>query len=304
MGVLEETIGVRPWRMPLSLFFMATACRLRRKSFVLLDVGAEPIENWLSRALCVVTARLATHLSYRDRWSAEAMCKAGDRTSRMVAPDLAFAHPARTCADPQSGLVVVGVMAYYGKRDDPVKGAQVRRTYVASLTKALVHLVDAGDAVVLLGGDRVDNDVARDVQAAVRMDRPDLAPEAIAVREPTTFDELTDLMGRAEAVVASRFHNLICALRLARPTVSLGYAQKQSCLMRELGLEEYCQDILRLDADHLVAQLRAARAQGSLISARIREATGGYAGDVTSLLEEMAAATSGLREARSARRDE
>jgi polysaccharide pyruvyl transferase WcaK-like protein len=136
------------------------------------------------------------------------------------------------------------------------------------------------------------------------MARPDLAPEAIVVREPTTFDEVTDLMARAEVVVASRFHNLICALRLARPTVSLGYAEKHSCLMRELGLEEYHQDILGLGADRLVAQVRAARAEGPFVSARIREATGGYAGDVTSLLEEMAAVTFGLREARSARRDE
>ena len=44
---------------------------------------------------------------------------------------------------------------------------------------------------------------------------------------------------RAEVVIASRFHNLICALRLARPTVSVGYASKNRHLMQALGLDEY-----------------------------------------------------------------
>ena len=43
---------------------------------------------------------------------------------------------------------------------------------------------------------------------------------------------------RAEVVIASRFHNLICALRLARPTVSVGYAAKNRHLMEALGLDE------------------------------------------------------------------
>ncbi len=55
-------------------------------------------------------------------------------------------------------------------------------------------------------------------------------------------------MSRAEVVVASRFHNVICALRLARPTISIGYAGKNHHLMRQMGLEDYSQDIEHLDA--------------------------------------------------------
>ena len=101
---------------------------------------------------------------------------------------------------------------------------------------------------MLVGGDRVDIDVARETFAplcfAARHGLPD---DAVLVREFTTFTELTEEMMRADVVIASRFHNLICALRLARPTVSIGYAKKNRDLMRALGLAGYCQDIEDLD---------------------------------------------------------
>ena len=84
--------------------------------------------------------------------------------------------------------------------------------------------------------------------------RADLPNDAVLVREFTTFTELTEEMMRAEVVIASRFHNLICALRLARPTVSVGYAKKNHHLMAALGLETYCQDMEHLDASWLVAR--------------------------------------------------
>ncbi len=51
MGVLEATLGVHPWGMPLWLFVAAAACRLRKRRFVLLDVGAERAENPVTRWL-------------------------------------------------------------------------------------------------------------------------------------------------------------------------------------------------------------------------------------------------------------
>jgi polysaccharide pyruvyl transferase WcaK-like protein len=94
-------------------------------------------------------------------------------------------------------------------------------------------------------------------------------------------------MARAEVVVACRFHNLICALRLARPTVSVGYAVKASDLMRAAGVPDAVQEIGALDADALVAQVRGARADAAAISARLRETTAPWAAQVTGLLERL-----------------
>ena len=294
MGVLEDTLGTRPWGLPFWLFLMAAACKVRGRHFVLLDVGADQAANPLTRWLYVATVRLATHVSYRDVASAAVMAGAGAGTSQAVAPDLAFAHPATTLAKPEPGCIVAGVMAYHGRDGDPRRGADVRRRYVATLADALAGIADAGNHVVLVGGDRVDLEVAREVQSAVRVSRPDLPDEAVLVQEPTTFAQLTEQMGRAEVVIASRFHNLICALRLGRPTVSVGYAGKSRDLMRAVGVDGYCQDIEDLDASTLVAQVTAARRDAEALAATIRHGVSRYAVEVESLLERVAREELGL----------
>jgi polysaccharide pyruvyl transferase WcaK-like protein len=294
MGVLEERLGERPWGLPLGLFLMSAACRLRRRRFLLLDVGAERAVNPLTRRLYVATTRLATHVSYRDRSSAAAMEGADAHDHAAIAPDLAFAHPATTLAKPEPGRIVVGVMAYYGRKDDPKRGADVRRRYVATMASALAHIAAAGNHVVLVGGDWVDVDVARDVQAAVLTVCPSLSDDAVVVREFTTFTDLTEEMMRAEVVIASRFHNVICALRLARPTISVGYASKNRHLMEGLGLDEYCQEIENLDAGQLVAQVRAAQEDAGKLEARIRGGTGDYTAEVQCLLSRVASEALGL----------
>ena len=82
-------------------------------------------------------------------------------------------------------------------------------------------------------------------------------------------------MSQAEVVIASRFHNLICALRLGQPTVSVGYAGKSRVLMGAVGAGAYCQDIETLDAKLLVAQVAAARQDAEALRETIGQTTPG-----------------------------
>lgn len=295
MGVLEESLGVRPWGLPLWLYLLALACRLRRRPFVLLDVGAEPATNRLTRRLFVATAGLASHLSYRDEWSALSMRQAGGREPDLIAPDLAFAHPDPTPAAPRPGLIVVGVMAYHDGDHD---GGPAFDRYLAALTEALPHLLDQGDRLVLLGGDGEDIAVAEQLAVRLRTARPGLDPAAVTVRDVTDFAGLCREMAPAEAVIATRFHNLVCALRLARPTVSVGYAEKNTRLMREVGLAEYCQHLQDVDAATLLAQLSTARARNEKITADLGQVTVEYAHAVRGLLRRMATQTLGFPDPR------
>src|SRR4030095_10077047 len=102
------------------------------------------------------------------------------------------------------------------------------------------------DHVVFVSGDRVDVDVAHELREAVLNLRPDLPDDAVHLREFHTLPELTEEMMHAEVVIPSRFHNLVCALRLARPTVSAGYAEKNHHLMEALGLGAYSQPMEHL----------------------------------------------------------
>jgi hypothetical protein len=168
-------------------------------------------------------------------------------------------------------------------------------------------------AVDQLGGDRVDTDVAWEVEAEIRKHRasfpegPPAEPESeadpssggvpagtVTVADVTTFDDLAAQMVRAEVVVASRFHNLICALRLGRPSVSIGYAEKNTRLMQELGLDEYCQNIETLDAATLLEQIRRARQEADQLAVRIGAGTRDHDARVRSLLDDVAHRVLGL----------
>ena len=61
-------------------------------------------------------------------------------------------------------------------------------------------------------------------------------------------------MAPAGTVVATRYHNVICALKLSKPTISLGYAAKNIAVMADAGLSEFCQFANSLDVDLLIKQ--------------------------------------------------
>ena len=61
-------------------------------------------------------------------------------------------------------------------------------------------------------------------------------------------------MAGPDLVVATRYHNVVCALRMGKPTISIGYAAKNDALLAEMGLADYCQHIEELDVEILQAQ--------------------------------------------------
>lgn len=258
MGVLEEKLGVRPWGLPLWLAAVGLACRLMDRPFVLLCVGAEPVRNPVTRALFRATIALADHVSYRDGESAMAMAGIGARPPRAVAADLVLAEPAEP-RRPRPGRVVFGVMRYFGDEDDVRAGAAQHAAYLDAAATAVATLVDDGDHVVLVVGDAVDCASAHRIRELVAERRPGLDEESVQVRCVPTYAALSEEIAQAEAVVASRFHNLVCAVALGVPVVSVGYADKNAALMADLGLASFSQSISELDPGLLVDQLRRAR---------------------------------------------
>jgi polysaccharide pyruvyl transferase WcaK-like protein len=70
-------------------------------------------------------------------------------------------------------------------------------------------------------------------------------------------------------VVATRFHNVVAALLLAKPVLSIGYAAKNDELMADMGLAAYCPAIEELDVERLKEQLLRLRAEREEIAATI-----------------------------------
>ena len=70
----------------------------------------------------------------------------------------------------------------------------------------------------------------------------------------SSFADLMRQMKSVDTVVATRYHNVLCALKLAKPVVSIGYAAKNEALMAEMGLADFCQRVPSLDVERLVEQ--------------------------------------------------
>ncbi|MEV5598783.1 polysaccharide pyruvyl transferase family protein [Streptomyces sp. NPDC052496] len=249
MGVLEATLPLRPWGFPYSLFLLCASGRLTGTRVALVGVGADAISDRPTRALVRWSARLAAYRSYRDTLSRDAMRAMGVDTARdEVHPDLAFALPTPPAGTP-SGTVCVGVMDFHGGNDDRARAEEIHRRYLDGTTRFVRALVAEGRRVRLLTGDACDGPVAAAIVEAV--DSPLVTAAGAA--------SLADLMreaAAADAVVATRYHNLICALKAGTPTLALSYAAKSDALMASMGLGAYCHPAREVDADRLLGQFR------------------------------------------------
>ncbi len=307
-GVLETKLMAMPWGLPYWLFVATVSCRLRRRRVVLVSVGAEYAQHPLTRWLYRWTVRLSHHCSYRDEESREAMRSMGVSERRLggVFPDVAFALPTPPARPTRPGHVVVGVMDYDGGRDfDGGPGTDFRSSYVERMGGLVTRLVDKGRSVTLVVGDAHDHEPAVAIEDAVRRARPELAPGLVAVSTAGTLEEIMEEMSEAEVVLASRFHNVICSLKLGKPTISLGYAEKNAHLLEEFGLGELTQPLERFDVDRLADQIdQAPRAQES-VETVMKETLARYTDRLAAQFRELSAeffTSSPRRRSRAARR--
>ncbi|MGY0489073.1 polysaccharide pyruvyl transferase family protein [Streptomyces sp. WG-D5] len=249
MGVLEATLPLRPWGFPYSLFLLCASGRLLGTKVALVSVGAAPIRARPTRALVRWSARLAAYRSYRDAQSRDAMRAMGVNTARdNVYPDLAFALPTPE-ATPGAGTVCVGVMDFHGSNDDRARADAIHRRYVDGTTRFVRALVEDGRPVRLLTGDDCDETVVTAILDAV--DSP-----LVTAAETASLADLMKEMAAADTVVATRYHNLVCALKVGTPTLALTYAAKSEALMERMGLGTYCHPARNVDADRLLEQFR------------------------------------------------
>jgi polysaccharide pyruvyl transferase WcaK-like protein len=69
MGVLEQTVPVRPWQRPYLVFVLSVSGRLLRTKVALVSVGTNVMHDRSTRWLFVTAARLAYYRSFRDSLS-------------------------------------------------------------------------------------------------------------------------------------------------------------------------------------------------------------------------------------------
>lgn len=258
-GVLDD-FCTAPWGLPYDLFRWCLAARLRGVKIQFVSVGAGPINHPLSRRFMRSAAWMADYRSFRDTVSKAFMHSIGLDTSHdAVYPDIAFSLPSESASvsiDANQPLTVgVGVMSYFGWLGRKHGGDQIYHDYIAKMTRFVQWLLDHGHRVRLLIGDMSDeptvDELRRNVLASRRVPAGQLTSEPMR-----SFADVARQVSAVDVVVATRFHNVVCALMLCRPLVSIGYAKKNDVLMAEMGLGRYCQRLEDLDVDALITQFQ------------------------------------------------
>jgi polysaccharide pyruvyl transferase WcaK-like protein len=274
MGVLEATLPLRPWGFPYALLLLGAAGKLSGTDVALVGVGSSVVRDPLTRAVLVRAARLAGYRSYRDAPSRDAMRTMGvDVSADAVYTDLAFSLPTPSGDAPPepTGVVGVGVMDYHGGNEDRGRAEEVHAAYLAAVERFVLWLVDRGRGVRLFTGDGVDRRVAEHIVATVRRTRPGVDPATVRIEDATSLGELMDRMRGLDAVVATRYHNVVSALRVATPTLSIGYASKNDVLMAAMGVAEFSEPLATLDVDRLVERFLALEASRGPVRAALVE---------------------------------
>lgn len=252
MGALETTLPLRPWGFPYSLFLLCATGRLFGARVALVSVGAAAIGSRPTRTLTRWSTRLAAYRSYRDVMSRDAMRAMGVDTARdEVYEDIVFALPAPPASAPSGppGLVCVGVMDFHGSNDERDRAEEIHRRYLDGTTRFVRALAEDGRPVRLVTGDELDRPVAEAILDAV-------GSPLVTVAETASLADLMKEMSAADSVVATRYHNLVCALKTGTPTLALSYSAKSDTLMARMGLGAYCHPARETDADRLLAQFR------------------------------------------------
>ncbi len=121
------------------------------------------------------------------------------------------------------------------------------------------------------GGDRAA------IEAILKDAQDRSAGGATITAEPiSSLHDLMRQMVETDFVVATRFHNIVCALKLAKPTISLGYAGKNDVLMDRMGLGEYCEHVERFEAEQPGRMLSQRIARRGDVEARITAQTDAF----------------------------
>ncbi|WP_280819404.1 polysaccharide pyruvyl transferase family protein [Pseudaminobacter soli (ex Li et al. 2025)] len=279
-GILDD-FGERPQGMPLKILTWCLAARLAGTKIAFVCIGAGPIRHRLNRWLMTWAAGLAHYRSYRDEMSRAFMESVGfDTTDDPIYPDIVFKLPvpavsSSTSTDPGRLTVGVGVMTYRGWYGYAEGADQILDRYIEKLSEFVVHLLDDGYGVRLLTGELGDSTAVDALLARVRTARPQAA-ESIVAEPCCSLTHLMEQMSQTDIVVATRFHNIVCALKMGKPTISLGYARKNDVLMAEMGLGDYCQHVEQFSVPTLIEHFDTVVANRDALAQNVRQRVADY----------------------------
>lgn len=257
-GMLSDRLT----RMHFEILKWTVIAKLSHCRVAFLSVGAESIDTWLGRVIIKSALKLADYRSYRDEHSQKLLQTIGFSGDKdPVYPDLAFSLPDTMFAISQKSdsgstepVIGIGLMGYRRELSRPENGAYQR--YLEKMGRLVGWLLERGYRIHFLIGDTVyDSGVADEVKAILREQGLIVKDSQLIDTHISSIDDLTTAIAATDVVVATRYHNVVLAIMLDKPVISIGYEKKNDALMSEVGLGEYCHYIEDFELDVVVSQV-------------------------------------------------
>src|SRR5215831_20225145 len=275
-GLLTD-FSSNPLDGPYELFKWSVIAKVCRCKLYFVSVGAGPMYHPLTRWFVKAALSCAEYRSYRDSYSKEFVEGIGFKAKNdPLYPDLAFSLPRALFPEcdnrnHQSPVIGVGVKDYYGVLGLPQRGGEAKyQDFITKLATLVTSLLGDKYTVRLLIGDTLyDNNVKQDLMELLGQNGWNEGGRLINEPISCVADVLTQLAA-SDVVVSARFHNVLLALMLNKPAISLSYHQKFASLMAGVGLAEYCHEIDHLDIDRLTGQIVELEQKTMEIRSRIK----------------------------------
>jgi polysaccharide pyruvyl transferase WcaK-like protein len=284
--------GGGPMSYPYTMLRWAILARLRGAEFVVVSVGAGPVDARLSKVFFRWALRLASYRSYRDEWSRTFVEDViGMPGGDPVYPDLAFSYHVPGEAGSDNGadgtngpsenasrVVGIGPIGYYHDRAWPESDPERWAAYLDMMATVTEHVLDRGNRIVFLKGEALhDQPIVDELVAELQSRGVDLTDRSVDL-PINTIDELFVALSTCDVVVAARFHNVLLSYVLGRPVLSASYQAKIEALMAEFGQSEFVLPIADATApemidrfDRLVAQPDVSDRVASIVARKRRE---------------------------------
>ena len=166
-------------------------------------------------------------------------------------------------------------MPYAGKYSSATARDGIYREYLKNLVAFARWLLTHDYDIRLLIGDLVDRPALEQFKSLLKASWGAYDGKRIINQPALSVEQLLPQIAATDIVVATRFHNIVLALLLNKPVISISFHHKCASLMKEMGLSDYYQDISDLNAGRLIEQFqdleRNADKLKPLISQRVEQ---------------------------------
>jgi polysaccharide pyruvyl transferase WcaK-like protein len=279
-GAVDDMAVRWPWHAPYELYKWCKVAKLGGAQVIFLSVGVGPIQKRVNRFLMLRALQMADFRSYRDTAAVNYLQSLGyDTSGDVLFPDLVFSLPEASLPSPKKTsstptVVGLGLIDYYGWQYEPGLGETIKHEYISKMKKFAAWLLQQGFVIRVIAGDVGDYVPIQELIDYVAKEGEPHWRDQMIVEKITNVNEVFDQISKTDIVVASRFHNVLCALMLERPVISLGYHKKNELLMQGMGLGQYCEHIENFTYEWLIEQFDSGLREAEHISCQIHDHLG------------------------------